>query len=413
MMIRLAANELITALRRALQHLYDPAELRRSPLFELLGIPAPADRVAGLRSLLQAAIQSLKPPLKAASDSAAQRTYDILIYRFIEQSSQKEVASDLALSLRQLQRLETAALQALAETLACRYNLELTWDEPALAPEPPAPAQDQVAQELAWLKKSYQVEEIHLRDLITPVLATLAPLLQAAVYPAAGSESIRLDLDLPDFLPPVRGQATSLQQALLNLLSLVAQGRPRALSLSAKAAAGRVRLEIWSDPPPTSVLHPDDETFSLARQLLNLSGAELNIPSSPETVVQVDFLARGDLHQAHPLILVVDDNQDTLLLLERHLTGSDYRYHGTPDPRQIIPLLEQLRPTVIVLDVMLPGCDGWSLLSQIKQHPAGAETRVIISTILPQERLALTLGADAFLRKPFTREDLLQTLDKF
>lgn len=393
----IAGNDLLSALRRALQHLYDPAELRRSPLFDLLGQPAPADRVAGLRGLLQTAIQAMKPDAKAAAASNAQRSYDILTYRFIEQSSQKEVAADLALSLRQLQRLETAALQSLAEALACQYHLELTWDELAPVNDAPVDApQDQVAQELAWLKKSYQVEEINLRSLLEPIFSTLAALLK----------DTPVTFNLPDPLPPIQGQATSLQQALLNLLSLVAQENPGTLHLTARPHAGCIRLVIQSAPQPLVTL--TDENMTLARQLFALSGAKLSIQPPPDFTIQVDFLPLGQA-----LILVVDDNQDTLLLLERYLAGSGYQFLGIREPQAVLPLLEKQHPKVILLDVMLPGSDGWILLAQIKQHPAGPETHVIISTILPQEQLARTLGADAFLRKPFTREELLRTLAQF
>ena len=74
---------LLTHLRRALQHLYDPGELRRNPLQNLMGIDPAADRVAALRKILQDAIQALKPDEKTPLESNAWRIYDALSFRFI------------------------------------------------------------------------------------------------------------------------------------------------------------------------------------------------------------------------------------------------------------------------------------------------------------------------------------------
>ena len=59
----------------------------------------------------------------------------------------------------------------------------------------------------------------------------------------------------------------------------------------------------------------------------------------------------------------------------------------------------------------MPQTDGWRVLSQLRQHPVTADTPVIVCTILAQQALALSLGANAFLRKPITRQDFLAALD--
>ncbi|MCU0502572.1 MAG: hypothetical protein MUC51_12565, partial [Anaerolineae bacterium] len=56
--------------------------------------------------------------------------------------------------------------------------------------------------------------------------------------------------------------------------------------------------------------------------------------------------------------------------------------------------------------------DGWELLAQLRQQPETVDSAVIICTVLPQEALALGLGADAFLQKPVSQEDFLSALDR-
>jgi CheY-like chemotaxis protein len=363
--------------------------MRRSPIFELLSLPIPEDRVAALRGLLQNAIRDFKPDPKAPVNPSHQRAYDILTYRFIEQSSQKEVAVDLALSLRQVQRLETAALKDLAESIACTYGLALSWSETELESIPP----EQFQQELDWLRRSYRFEKINLTALLEPILSTLAPLLRLAP----------LEILIPPDLPPVQGQSTSLQQAILNILSLLLPGGP--VTLRAQTHSDGVLIEVeGKDYSPGADIQAG---LSVAQQLVAISGGKLNLSEGVNLKVTL-LLQTFSL----PLILAIDDNQDALTLLERHLTGSEYQFLGTRDPESFIALVAEHRPKVILLDVMLPGTDGWSLLSRLKSHPGIDTIPVILTTILPQEHLALTLGAQAFLRKPYSRDELLSLLER-
>jgi CheY-like chemotaxis protein len=111
-------------------------------------------------------------------------------------------------------------------------------------------------------------------------------------------------------------------------------------------------------------------------------------------------------------VLVIDDNADTLRLFERYLSGTRYRFFGVRDPEQALALAAQINPRLVLLDVMLPDVDGWELLGRLREHPQTGHIPVIVCTILPQEPLALALGAAAFLRKPISREALLAVLDQ-
>jgi CheY-like chemotaxis protein len=99
-------------------------------------------------------------------------------------------------------------------------------------------------------------------------------------------------------------------------------------------------------------------------------------------------------------------------LMHRYLEGTRYRFVGVRDPEQALTQAQALSPHLILLDVMLPGVDGWEVLGRLRENPVFRSIPVIVSTILPQEQLALTLGAAAFLRKPASRETLLRTLDR-
>ena len=110
-------------------------------------------------------------------------------------------------------------------------------------------------------------------------------------------------------------------------------------------------------------------------------------------------------------VLMIDDNADALQLLQRYLSNSRYHFVGTQDPQRGLAMAEEQAPQIIVLDVMMPERDGWTVLGQLREHPKTHDIPVIVCSILSQEQLALTLGAAQFLRKPVTRQALLSALD--
>ena len=101
--------------------LYDPAALRDSCLMALLGLET-VDAIVALRRVLLEAIESLKPDDESPAHSRSWRYYHILYGRYTEQLTQIEIGADLGLGVRQLRRLETAALGLLADKLWTQFN---------------------------------------------------------------------------------------------------------------------------------------------------------------------------------------------------------------------------------------------------------------------------------------------------
>jgi CheY-like chemotaxis protein len=111
-------------------------------------------------------------------------------------------------------------------------------------------------------------------------------------------------------------------------------------------------------------------------------------------------------------VLVIEDNLDTLQLFRRYASGTRYRLITSADPEQALSLAEETHPRVILLDVMMPQVGGWKVLARLRQHPLTEDTPIVVCTILPQEELALALGASGYVRKPVTRQDFLTALDR-
>lgn len=386
----------IRELRRVLRHLYDPDVLRNSPLRVLLP-ETRRDSPAELQALLSSAIEALKPASGTSSQSAAYRTYHTLSGRYLQQFSQSEVARGLGVSLRQLRRQDQLALRVLAERLWVSHHLD-EWPEAAWTPVAATAAANTKQehgreQELQWLERSEKPEVIALAELVGGLLRTIAPLAAAA--------AVELKVWVPEDLPHLLVPAGTLRQALLNLLSAaIHQAAGSRVTLAAKEADnGQLTIHIAPAPPESS------EELAMARQLLSLMHGTLT--------VERDLLSLALPHASRVTVLVIDDNADALELMQRYLAGTSYLFAGTRDPEQGLAMAASLRPCAIVLDIMLPGIDGWDLLGRLRAHPTLLGVPIIVSTILPQQKLALALGAAAFLRKPVGKADLLETLDRF
>ncbi len=398
-------------LRRVLYCLYDPSVIRGSPLVELFDLTQRRDPVSALQRTLREAIEALRPAAAAPGATRTWRVYQVLRRRFIEQVAQAKVAADLGLSVRQLQREEKTAREVLADHLRTTHNLAPRISRLAGLPGPDedAPAGVRVpsrAEELASLKESILIQVVDVGDVARGVFETLEPLLRSMHASAAYIPSG----DLPQLPLPV----PIVRQALLNVASVAAGyatgGQVRILS---HVSSGEVHLTVQG-APQDGVSHASErsqpaEVLQMTEKLLDLCRGSLQTATSPADA----FAAEITLPlEEQATVLVIDDNADILQLFQRYLAGSRYRSIGTADPQRGLELARELRPAAIVVDVMMSGRDGWTVLGQLREDPQTREVPVLVCTILPQEQLALTLGAAQFLRKPVKRKELLAALDR-
>lgn len=120
--------------------------------------------------------------------------------------------------------------------------------------------------------------------------------------------------------------------------------------------------------------------------------------------------------KALPPILVVDDNQDNAEIIRQYLEIRGYPITVAHNGDEALVAFEQVKPALVLLDVMMPGRDGWEVCRLMKQHPVlGKHVRVVMVTALDEwedKREALQTGADDYVEKPFDLPSLAATVQR-
>jgi len=108
-------------------------------------------------------------------------------------------------------------------------------------------------------------------------------------------------------------------------------------------------------------------------------------------------------------ILIVDDKEVNVLLLERMLRGAGYvSIESTTDPNQVCDLHRKNRYDLILLDLQMPGMDGFQVMENLKEIETGGYLPVLVITAQPDHKLrALEAGAKDFVSKPFDLAEVL------
>jgi signal transduction histidine kinase/CheY-like chemotaxis protein len=114
----------------------------------------------------------------------------------------------------------------------------------------------------------------------------------------------------------------------------------------------------------------------------------------------------------HP-ILVIDDDPQARELIQRTLQADGYSVALAATGEEGLVLAGQLQPSLITLDIMMPGMDGWTTLRQLKADPALEHIPVVMISIVGDKEMGYTLGALQSLTKPVNREQLSQLVRQY
>lgn len=285
-------------------------------------------------------------------------------------------------------------------------------------------------------------EMIQLNSLLVDIEATAEPLM--------GKNSNRFEHDQINDTGEVFLDETKLRQVVLNLLSNAAkftsdglvrlsaeryrQGKKDWLVIKVKdSGIGMTgeQLERVFDP----FLQADASTtreyggtglgLSISQKFCEMMGGSLTAESEKD--VGSTFVIRlptgtenqesekpageeSSLNGTEASVLVIDDDEHVQDLMQRLLSREGYRVVSATSGEQGLKIAREIKPNVITLDVLMPGQDGWSVLSELKSDPDLVDIPVVMQSILDKPNKAFMLGASDYLTKPLERSRIAEVI---
>jgi CheY-like chemotaxis protein/predicted DNA-binding protein (UPF0251 family) len=402
-----AFEEFEQHLQDTLAHLYDPAYHPPELLWRTMGYRQPQSTETIRRVILEA-IESLKPAPDVPPAARVRRLYELLSYRYIQELTQKETAQRLGITPRHLRREQQQAVHLLAQRLWERSQwMRPRWnysdDYQVQSPESlegdgqTEAWRDQVRQELLSLQRS-----------APGIVADVGETIRGVIELEKGlslQQGIALEAGVVPHGLLVLIHPSALRQVLITAIQKLAQhmatGR---IVLDAFKEANEVKIRIAGSPMASSPL-PKSEFI---QEILAAQGGSVGVYAQGDEIA----FELGLLSADERIVLVIDDNADLVHFYRRYAEGTRYRIVHIPEGKNALWAIERYRPDVIVLDVMLPDVDGWSLLSQLHEHPVTRHVPVIVCSVVRREELALALGASLYLPKPVRRQEFICALDQ-
>jgi GAF domain-containing protein/CheY-like chemotaxis protein/anti-sigma regulatory factor (Ser/Thr protein kinase) len=278
----------------------------------------------------------------------------------------------------------------------------------------------------------------------------------SVIQPLAAKNANRLEVHCGDEVGTMRADLTKVRQALFNLLSNACKFTDRgaiSLAVSRDSREGpesivfRVRdtgigmtpeqlarlFEAFSqaDAATTRKYGGTGLGLALSRRLCRMMGGDVTVESEAGRGSTFTIRLPAQVSEATPevpaasaaapaggttgmgTVLVIDDEAAVRDLMQRFLTREGFRVVAAANGEDGLRRARELSPDAITLDVMMPGMDGWAVLSALKAAPDLADIPVIMLTIVDDRNLGYALGAADYLTKPIDRERLVAVLKRY
>ncbi len=298
-------------------------------------------------------------------------------------------------------------------------------------------------------KMELYIETVDLATVVQKVVSMITPLVE--------KNGNTLALRLDDDLGSIRADLTRLRQVLFNLLSnackFTTQGTIT-LGATRELGDGTAWMRFWitdtgigmsaeqvgklfqafsqADTSTAKKYGGTGLGLVISRRFCQMMGGDITVESTPgvgstftvrlpvdaadakaASSPQAEDTAAVKPSEGLPAVLVIDDDPTARELMQRFLDRQGLHMAGAASGEEGLRLAKELRPAVILLDVLMPGMDGWAVLTALKADPELAPIPVIMATILDEHNVGFALGATDFLTKPIDRERLASLLQKY
>src|SRR3954469_184053 len=263
----------------------------------------------------------------------------------------------------------------------------------------------------------------------------------------AALHGIQLTLEAEDGLGAVTADELRLKQVLLNLLSNAVKFTPDGGSVAVRAWRDGETVDITVTDTGIGIAPADQERvfdsfqqgersasssegtglgLTLSRRIVELHGGRLWLTSEPgegstfgislpqpeATVGPGSDWAALDEPPTGPTVVVIEDDPRSAELVELHLHAAGLRVVGATTGEQGLDLVREEDPVAVVLDIHLPGMDGWEVLTALKSDPATSDIPVVVVSVEPERGRGFALGATEYLVKPVSGDHLLAAVTR-
>ena len=285
-----------------------------------------------------------------------------------------------------------------------------------------------------------QLQAVSISDVVGQVIATIEPL--------ASKKGVRVEAHV-EASGQVEADAGKLRQMLLNLVSnavkftpdggtvtIAAQRHDKSVEISvadngigiAKSDLGRLFKEFQQLDTGTGRLHEGTGLgLALTKRLAALHGGDVRVTSEPGkgSLFIIELPIKQD-HAGHaapspqpangeprPVVLVVEDNDQAADLLVRQLDHGGFHGVVAGSGTEALAKARELQPVAITLDIVLPGIDGWDVLTQLKHDDATRDIPVVVVSVVDKPEFGKALGALDYFVKPVDGKALLARLAEY
>ncbi|GAB3441483.1 hypothetical protein GCM10027517_17560 [Phycicoccus ginsengisoli] len=269
----------------------------------------------------------------------------------------------------------------------------------------------------------------------------------AMIRERASDHRITVRTEVSDDVGTVRADELRFKQVLLNLLSNAIKFTPDGghVAVTARVVGGELEMTV-ADTGIGIAVQDQQRIFdsfqqgaraarrvegtglglTLTKRIVELHGGRMWLTSelghgstfgfslplheaAPAQATDGTTLAARD---GRPVAVVIEDDPSSAELLSLHLGTAGLHPVTRGSGPEGLEAVRALRPDVVILDIRLPGMDGWDVLTAIKGDPATADVPVVVVSVLPDRGRGIALGASDYLVKPVAREDLIATLGR-
>jgi len=286
-------------------------------------------------------------------------------------------------------------------------------------------------------KMDLTFDEVNITDLISSVLSTAAGLVK--------DRPIKLVPEIEANLPMVRADAMRVRQVLINFLSNASKFTEegeiiiKATLEEPDNAPPAVMIKVVDTGPGISeedqakLFQPFSQVdasltrkvggsglgLSICHHLIQMHNGQIGVQSAPGkgstfyfSIPVVQRKSKVEGQDSERVILAIDDDPQIIRLYERYLQPKGFQVIGLNNPARAKERAEELKPFAITLDIMMPGYDGWQVLTDLKSSPDTRDIPVVVCSIVEDEEKGFSLGAADYLVKPVLEDDLLGSLDR-